>query len=68
MLALIFVCSIDQFAFAQNSNNSNAKPRGERREERAEERGEERREGKKHRRHRRGHRRHAAATTGNANQ
>lgn len=66
LLALVFVFSIGQSAFGQNSNSANTMKSG-RTAERHEERGEERAEGRKHRRHGRRHRRHAA-TTGNANQ
>ncbi len=66
LLALVFVFSLGQSAFGQNSNSANTMKSG-RTAERHEERGEERAERRKHRRHGRRHRRHAA-TTGNANQ
>jgi len=65
LLALVFMFSIGQAAFGQNSNTSTTMKSG--RAERHEERGEERHERRKHRRHRRGHRRHSDNTTGNAN-
>ena len=66
LLALVFVFSVGQATFAQNSNSSTTMKSG-RSAEKHEGRGEERREGRKHRRHRRGHRRHSGNTTGNAN-
>jgi hypothetical protein len=66
LLTLVFVFSIGQSAFGQNSNSSTTMKSG-RSAERREERGEERTERRKHRRHRRGHRRHSGNTTGNAN-
>ena len=65
LFALVFVFSVGQSAFGQNSNSSTTMKPG-RTAERSEGRGEERRERRKHRRHRRG-RRHSGNTTGNAN-
>jgi hypothetical protein len=74
LLALIFVFSIGQFAFAQNTNsNTSNTRRSERREERGEERREERHEGRRRRKHkarkhvRREDRRERGNRNGNAN-